>query len=381
MLGPPITKASPKPQAASLKPQAVTSEEAPVSPVSRRQFLAAAGVTGGALAGLDAPRAVTATTATTLTLACANYVRFMPIATGDVRPRDVTLTWVRGERNEMLRRATDDPAVDGGESSMAQHVMRLDRGDRSLVAIPVFPLRNFTARDLYARKGAVPAAGALGARRIGIYNWAASGAVWYRHFVRYLGHDTSTISWVVGGVDTPAAVRLPEPPLPNVTPAPEGASLSELLLGRRIDALFAPLPPQKLHPIDGPIVRVFPDFREREQKYFADTRCYPPQHVVLIRRAAWERDPGAGGRLVEAFNASESAFEAAQRLFPYNSPWLIQDVEDAARLMGADYHAHGLEKNRHAVDTFCRGAYEDGLTRRRLTVEDFFAEFLAAARA
>ena len=62
--------------------------------------------------------------------------------------------------------------------------------------------------------------------------------------------------------------------------------------------------------------------------------------------------------------------------FPYNSPWLIADVEDAARLMGADYHAHGLEKNRHAVDVFCRSAFEDGLTRRRLTADDVFADFL-----
>jgi len=43
---------------------------------------------------------------------------------------------------------------------------------------------------------------------------------------------------------------------------------------RRIDALFAPLPPRRHHPIDGPIVRVFPDFRALEQKYFAETRCY-----------------------------------------------------------------------------------------------------------
>jgi hypothetical protein len=44
--------------------------------------------------------------------------------------------------------------------------------------------------------------------------------------------------------------------------------------------------------------------------------------------------------------------------------------------MGADYHAHGLEKNRHAVGVFCRAAFEDGLTRRRLTADDVFADFL-----
>ena len=39
------------------------------------------------------------------------------------------------------------PMGDGGESSLAQHVMRIAAGDRSLVAIPVFPLRNFTAKN------------------------------------------------------------------------------------------------------------------------------------------------------------------------------------------------------------------------------------------
>jgi 4,5-dihydroxyphthalate decarboxylase len=311
-----------------------------------------------------------------LTLACSNYVRFLPIATGDVRPAGVALTWVRGDRSDILRRATGDDTIDGGETSMAQHVMRLDSGDRSLVAIPVFPLRNFTARDLYTRRGTKLTAAGLGAARLGIYNWAASGAVWYRHLVRYLGHDSKKVMWTVGGTDAPAAVRIPEPPPSNVQPAPPGSSLSDLLLRGDIDAFFAPLPPGKFNQIDGPIVRVFPDYRDIEQRYFGATRCYPPQHVIVLRRTSWQRDPSVGQRLVEAFNAAEVQFEAAQREFPYNSPWLIGDVEDAVRVMGRDYHAHGLQKNRHVIDTFCQGAFDDGLTKRRVTADEFFAELL-----
>ena len=340
--------------------------------LSRRTFLTANGAAAGVLA---APRSARAARAPALTLTCANYVRFMPIATGDVRPVDLALTWVRGERNEMLRRTTDDPNVDGGETSMAQHVQRLDRGDRSLVAIPIFPLRNFTARDLYTRQGTSIAASALTGRRVGIYNWAASGAVWYRHVLRYLGNDTKKIEWVVGGVDGPTTVRLPDPPLANVRPAPAGKSLSALLLDREIDALFAPLPPRALNPVNGPVVRAFPGFQSMEQKYFEDTGCYPPQHVIVLRRASWTRDPSAAARLLEAFNRSEQAFEALQRQYPYNSPWLIEEVEGAARLLGTTYHAHGLEPNRRAVDVFCQAAFEDGLTHRRVSVEEFFGEF------
>jgi 4,5-dihydroxyphthalate decarboxylase len=327
---------------------------------------------------VDRSNAPAAAPTPALTLTCANYVRLMPIATGDVSPDNLKLTWVRGDRNEMLRRATDDATIDGGESSMAQHVMRLDRADRSLVAIPIFPLRNFTARDLYTRRESPIAVGSLGRSRVGIYSWAASGAVWYRHLLRYFGHDTKKITWVVGGPDGPSNFIMPEPPLPNVSAAPKGSSLSDLLLDGKIDALFAPLPPQKFDAVRGPIVRAIPGFRGVEQKYFADTRCYPPQHVVLLHRASWERDPAAARRLVDALNKSETAFEAAQRQFPYSSPWLIEDVEEAVRVMGSDFHAHGLERNRHAVDVFCQSAFEDGLTKRLLTLQDFFADFLKA---
>lgn len=345
--------------------------------LSRRQFLeTAGGVAGGALALAPASRA--STPAPALTISFANYVRFLPLAAGDVRPADLALTCVRGDRSEMLRRATSDPAVDGGEASMAQHVLRLDRGDRSLVAIPVFLLRNFTARDLYTRKGSTITVSGLTGRRVGIYNWAASGAVWYRHLVRFFGQDPASIAWVVGSPDSTAPVTMLVPPPANVTLAREGKSLSDLLLAGEIDAFFAPLPPRAHHAIDGPIVRVVTDYRAVEQRYYEQTRCYPPQHVLVLRRPVWEKDPSVGRRLVDVFDRCESAFQAAQRLFPYGTPWQVTDVEDTERLMGLDYHAHGLEKNRHAVDVFCRSAFEDGLTKRRLTVEDFFAEFLAA---
>lgn len=344
--------------------------------LTRRTFLGSAAA-AATLSGLKPP--LRAAQRPALRLTGANYVRFMPIATGDVKPSDLDLTWIRGERTEMLRRATSDPQVDGGESSMAQHVVRIDSGDRSLVAVPVFPLHNFTARDVYTRKGSTLAPNKLSGKRIGIYSWAASGAVWYRHLVRHLGNDYASIRWIVGGADStapvPQVIALPA----NATAA-AGKSLSDLLLAGDIDAFFSPLPPKLYAPPNGSIVRLIADFKSVEQQYFAKTRCYPPQHAIVIRRAVWERDRSVGARLVEVFNACDREFHAAQRMFPYNSPWLMADVEAAETTMGADYHAHGLEKNRHAVDTFCQGAFDDGLTKRRITVDEFFAEFVEASK-
>ena len=91
----------------------------------------------------------------------------------------------------MLRRAVQDPGVHGGEWSMAQYLYGIDKGDRRFVGLPVFPLRNFTARDLYVRRGSLIREPAdLAGKRIGMYSYSASGSIWYRHFLRFAGLES-----------------------------------------------------------------------------------------------------------------------------------------------------------------------------------------------
>lgn len=346
--------------------------------LSRRKFFAAAGSVAGAslLHPRDAVARPAGKTAPTITLAFTDYLRYTPLATGDVKRDDLNLRWIRGDRSDVMGRVSSDPNVDGGESSMLGHLLRIAGGDRSLVAVPVFLLRNFTLRDFYVRKGSALTPSTLNGRRVGIYNWVASGATWYRHMVRYLGQDPSEIQWVVGGADTPTTVTARAPLPPHVTNAPAAKSLTDLLLAGDIDALSAPLPPRAYHPVNGPIVRLVPDYRSVEERYFRDTGFYPPQHVLVVRREMWERDPSVGRRLLALFDQCETTFTAGQRLFPYSTPWHIGDVEETEFLMGRGYHGHGLEKNRAAVDAFCQGAFDDGQTQRRVTVDEYFAEFL-----
>jgi 4,5-dihydroxyphthalate decarboxylase len=70
-------------------------------------------------------------------------------------------------------------------------------------------------------------------------------------------------------------------------------------------------------------------------------------------------------------------FTTAQRSFPYATPWLDAEVEHTVGIMGEDYHPYGLPRCAHEIDTFCAEAHRLGLTSRRVTVEDYFAEYLA----
>ena len=316
-------------------------------------------------------------------LTCADYARLAPLMTGDVAPEGVALTMIHGTggdwpaRAGMLRRAISDATVEGGEASMAGHLRRIDNGDRSFVALPVFPLRNFTGRDLYVRQGGpIRAPADLIGKRVGMYDWVASGSIWYRHFLNFVGVSPGGLEWWIGDVDkgwtAQHNAQLPQ----GVHPVAEGRFLSEMLLAGDLEAIYSPPRPARYHPKDGPIVRLFPDCRAIERDYFRATGVYPPQHLVVIRREAWERDKWLGKSLTDGFIRSNAMFAAAQRNFPYVSPWLDCELEETEALMGADFHQDGFERNRQTIEIFCQQAFDLGITRRRITAEDYFAEFL-----
>jgi 4,5-dihydroxyphthalate decarboxylase len=320
-----------------------------------------------------------------ISLTCADYARVMPLATGEVKPDGIDLTLVLGSggswetRAEMLRRALDDPSVHGGEASMAGHLRRIDSGDRSFVGLPVFPLRNFTARDLYVRKdGPVRTPADLVGKRIGMYDWVASGSIWYRHFLRFIQVPPESLEWWIGDIDAPRAPThlhtLPE----GVRRPREGGSLSEMLIAGELEALYSPPRPQHYDPITGPIIRLFADIRSIERDYFRRTGCFPPQHLLILRREVWEREKWIARSLTDAFIRCNDQFTRAQRLFPYVSPWLDVELEETEAVMGADFHPYGFEKNRAAIDIFCRQAHELGIVSRLITAAEYFAEYLAS---
>jgi 4,5-dihydroxyphthalate decarboxylase len=260
---------------------------------------------------------------------------------------------------------------------MAGYLRRIDKGDRSLVALPVFPLRNFTARDLYVRKdGPVKTAADLLGKRVGMYDWVASGSIWYRHFLRFVGVQPEELQWWIGAVDEPRITSHVYDLPAGVNAAPIGCALSDMLIAGELDAIYSPPRPHRYHPTNGPIVRLFSDVRAIEREYFRQTGMFPPQHLIVLRREVWEANKWIARAVTNAFIQCNNVFHKAQRSFPYASPWQDVDLEETEAVMGADFHPYGYEANRATIDVFCEQAYALGIVGRKITVEDYFAEFL-----
>ena len=211
-----------------------------------------------------------------------------------------------------------------------------------------------------------------------MYGWANSGAVWYRHLLEYWGLDINQISWWIGPVDEPVAKTSTMPLPPGVHAVSPGGSLSQMLIAGELDAILSPPRPKAFDPAHGPIVRLVPEVRSAEAEYFKATGIFPPQHVVVVRRAIWEANPWIATALTEAFIAANDMFTAAQRNFPYASPWLDQELEATADLMGEDFHPYGFDANRAQIDVFADQAWRGGIIDRQVTAGEYFDEYLTS---
>ena len=54
-------------------------------------------------------------------------------------------------------------------------------------------------------------------------------------------------------------------------------------------------------------------------------------------------------------------------------PWQVAEVDETRQIMGDDFWPYGVESNRKTLETFCQYAEEQGLTARRVGVEELFA--------
>ena len=67
---------------------------------------------------------------------------------------------------------------------------------------------------------------------------------------------------------------------------------------------------------------------------------------MILRRETWERNGiWVAPSLTAAFVRCNDMFAAAQRQFPYASPWLDLELEETEAVMGADFHPYGFDKH------------------------------------
>lgn len=315
-----------------------------------------------------------------LTLACWDYDRTRALATGEIRPEGVDLTYLSLPVEETFFRMMRNREFDAAEMSLSSYVLSLSRGAPTM-AIPVFPSRAFRHNGIYVNAASgIQQPGDLAGRVVGIPEYQLTAVVWMRGILaEHYGVPLEAAHYRTGGLDTPGRVeKLPVevPDGVDVQPISAHRTLSDMLVTGEIDAVYCPRTPRPFAEGRPEVRRLFADPRAEEERYFTQTGIFPIMHTVVLRRDVYESRRWLAQSLYKAFEKARA--RTAGRLAETAAslcmiPWLYDEVERTRRLMGNDFWPYGLEPNAAVLRTFLGYARDQGLTDRDLDPADLFA--------
>ena len=149
-------------------------------------------------------------------------------------------------------------------------------------------------------------------------------------------------------------------------------SLSDMLDTGEIDALMGATVPDCFGK-NPDVVRLFPDFRAMDERFYKRTRVHPIMHVVAVRKAVLQDNPWIARNLYTAFDAAkERSLKRLRHSGHFALPWHAEHAASMQEFFGGDYFPYGIEENRAALELFLRYAYEQGIAQRHVTPEEIF---------
>ncbi len=315
-----------------------------------------------------------------LTLAVCDYEHVREIAQGIVRADGITLTpLIFPSIEEITFRFLKTLEWDVSELSFGKYISLTSQGAAPMVAIPVFPSRVHRHSAIYVRSDrGVRSAKDLEGRAVGIPEWAQTAGIYVRGFLaESYGVDLAKIRWLQAGVNEPGRAEKVELKLPAGMQyrARPDASLTGMLASGEVDAVISARAPDAFAAGDGKVVRLFPDYRAEEERLFKATGIFPIMHLMTMRRAVFEQHPWAAMNLTKMFD--EAKRRCFDRLRDFTCarvplPWAAAIADDIAARFGPDPYPYGIEPSRVTIEAFCRYCHDQGVTHRRMTVDDLF---------
>ncbi len=317
-----------------------------------------------------------------LTLAIFDYDHVRDLSTGRVKPEGIELTVINHDVEEIFHRFMFGQEFDVSEISMGMSTSHVSRGNANFVLIPVFPSRVFRLSCVYVvADGPIKRPADLKGKRIGVPEWGQTAGIYARGWMMHqAGVKLQDVEWFQSGINDPGrqeAAKLDLPEGVKLTKVTD-RSLTQMMFDGDLDGVLSARVPRAYLEGDPRIVRLFPDYREAEQKYFDETGIFPIMHTVAIRRDVFEKNRWVAMNLMTAFERAKQ--RSVDRILNVTAsqmavPWLFYDAAEVnRRIFGKDWWPYGIEGSRKTLEAFLQYCYEQGTHAKRMTPEDLFPE-------
>jgi 4,5-dihydroxyphthalate decarboxylase len=309
----------------------------------------------------------------TITLAFQDYDHTRALVDGAVPVDGFALKALTlSPPSQIFLRMLNQEEFDASEMSLSNYVIALGHGDMRFVAIPVFPSRVFRHSYIWVNTNAgIREPRDLIGKRVGIADYSMTALLFVRGMLKHeynvLPED---IHWFRRrsehvSIKTPATLRIDD--------IEKDQTLDGLLEEGKLDAVAVTSPPRGFKNGSPLVRRLFSDARQVEADYYRRTKIFPIMHLVVLRRALYEKNPLIAPALANAFQRAKlQAFDRLKEgLMPM--PWMNLDLEYARQVMGGEIYPYGVKANLPTLEAATLYSYEQGLTERQFGVSELFA--------
>ena len=314
-----------------------------------------------------------------LSVAMGDYARTRALLDGRVQIDGVDPVYMNLYPEEMFFRAMRSQEFDISELSFSSYCVKTAKGDSPYIAVPVFLSRAFRHTSIYVRKDRIKQPQDLKGKRIGIPEYQLTAIVWARSILQSdYGISPEDVTWVRGGIDTPGRpekIKLQLPPGVKIEDAPEDMTISDMLDRGQTDGFIAPRPPSGAAAHNPDVAWLFDDPTAVAKDYYRRTGIFPIMHVVGIRKELAQQHRWLPAAVFKAF--SESKTKALELLSDTSAtkvtlPFVEEQLKAARDTLGQDFWSYGVEANRKTIEAFLHHHHAQGLSARKLAVEEVF---------
>ena len=308
-----------------------------------------------------------------LTLACGDYEIVRALKEGTVRPDGIELT-ILTEMDSTTRhwRFLRNRDFDIAETSASSYIVARDQG-LPITALPVFLHRRFRHGFIFINttKGIAKPTDLIG-RKVGIKSFLVTAGHWMRGILEHeYGVPHKSIEWFA---EIDEDVDFQPPADLKLRRLPHDRSVETMLAEGELDAvihsdIIKPFAAKHPH-----VARLFPNYKDEEITYYKKTGIFPIMHVMGIKQEIVERHPWVPINMFQAFNQAKAIAMkrmANPRIVPL--AWYQEAREEQEAILGPDPWEYGLsDKNRHTLETLAGYSHEQGLTKRRMPLDELF---------
>jgi 4,5-dihydroxyphthalate decarboxylase len=314
-----------------------------------------------------------------LSVATTDYDHFRDFRLGLVRAEGIDHTWLTMGHHEIFARFTLNREWDVSELSFAKFMAQVTRKDSDIIGLPVVCSRVFRFSSFYVNKNSeIKSPQDFKGKTIGSPEWAHTAAVYMRGWLNdACGVKLEDVHWYQAGANEAGRVEKVELSLPKGVKLTRVAdkSLSEMVASGEIDCALIARPPDCFRNGHPDVVRLFPNFWELEEKYYAETKVWPIMHIIAVQKHVLDEHPWIARNLYNAF--MESKRRSLERLLDpavsrYPLAWLPAYARKMRDMFDGDPFPYGIEENRPTLEQFLRYTYEQGIAHRHARPEEIF---------